>query len=177
MSVSGVDGDAVMDIRGELTIDEEYALYEYSQCGAYAVNAYLHHHDDMVSRASRTIMSAHDAQRLIRGLDAALSKCVLPHALMVYRSELVSMTSGEYRAIRSCLGGDYVDAAYMSTTLVRDDDCRYAIEIPGGTHGICMHGYSAHPEEMEILLPRNSSYRVKEVSRDGLIRMVHMGDA
>lgn len=134
-----------------------------------------HDHDDMVSRASRTIMSAHDAQRLIHGIDTALSKCVLPHTLMVYRSELVSIASGEYRAVRSCLGGDYIDTVYMSTTLIRDDDCRYAIETPSGMHGICMHGYSAHPEEMEILPPRNSSYRVKEVSRDGVIRMVHMG--
>jgi hypothetical protein len=168
--------DDVVD-NAHLDMDEALSLYEYSESSSYAVNAYLCGEDTLMCRTAKSIISRPHAEDIIRDIDGALDKVVVPMPVRVYRSELLDDGDNEYSRVRACLHGLYVKKSYASTSVVRDDACRYVIDVPAGFHAISMHGISAHGDEYEVLLPRDIAYEVDEIDGDGVLHMVPVDNA
>jgi hypothetical protein len=167
--------DVVNDAH--LDMDEELSLYEYSESSAYAVNAYLCGEDTLMCRTAKSIISRSHAEDIIRDIDGALDKVVVPMPIRVYRSELLDDRDNEYSRVSACLHGLYVKKSYASTSVVRDDSCRYVIDVPAGFHALSMHGISAHSDEYEILLPHDTVYRVDDMDDSGVLHMVPVDNA
>lgn len=142
-----------------LTAEEAAAARAYSGAAYSKINNALRFGEDMDDEIRATI----------RHLNSAIRKSRTDRKLVVYRG-----VDEEYAGVlerRKLRAGEPVtDAAFLSTS-TREDVARQflgwegggmvlKIHVPPGSNALEMHPYSQHPEEHEILLPRDAILRV-----------------
>ena len=107
-------------------------------------------------------------------LDAAIAKTELTEPLTVYRGSGPELLEGASTVgeIKKLIGATVTDKGFCSTSVSKsgtfEDDIAYKIIVPAGKgHGGYVNNISKHPNELEFLLPRNSSFRITDVKKLG----------
>jgi hypothetical protein len=118
-------------------------------------------------------------KQAVDGLDSSLDKSSVPEDTIVYRGLHPSVLGGKPESL---IGKTIQDKGYVSTSLSRDvsknfsNDTIAEIRVPKGAKGGYMDSVNK-PEgqpEYELLLPRNSEFRVVSVEKSGKITNVVM---
>jgi hypothetical protein len=157
------------------TTDEQWALSSYQASGFVHVNEFLRNLNPEVTRDSpsawySTPPSGATVGQMIDRLDSAIGKSTLKENVTVYRGGPV----GQFANLH--VGDEVRDPAFVSTSLrspiaARPGDEVTSIRLPAGIHafafeeGLHIGGGSGLPES-EVLLPRNTTFRVAEVNED-----------
>jgi hypothetical protein len=120
--------------------------------------------------------------RRIHELDAALSQ-PLPEPVRALRGlhDISFLTAADghplgIRDPRALIGTTQTERGYMSTSLgenpaVVDNnpfEYKMKLDLPPGTHGVWMGRKSAYEDQRELLLPRDTQYRITGVTHTGL---------
>lgn len=124
---------------------EHYSLNEYKPINDGLRQGILDGADDRVAR-----------------LDEAIASARLPIPLEVYRAAGAN-TSKRLMALPE--GAVFRDLGFVSTSLADDGTAEFAgramkIRVPRGFNALPLNGLSAVEEELEVLLPRNTQFRV-----------------
>jgi hypothetical protein len=163
-------------LRGEqLTPEEQESLRVYSGESAADINAHLRGYSPGIDPSARLKGERATVQA---NLDSAIDKSSLPENLMAFRG----ISSDGWSRFEDLKPGDtFEDKGYVSTTLNRNIATQFArVDGPAGGVMIALlpKGIKALPldvmltqdAEREVLLPRNSKFRVREVNEDiGLV--------
>ncbi|WP_429422332.1 ADP-ribosyltransferase [Nocardia sp. GAS34] len=125
--------------------------------------------------------------RRIRELDAALNH-PLPEPVRAMRGlhDISFLTAADghplgIRDPRALIGTTQMERGYMSTSLgenpaVVDNnpfEYKMKLDLPPGTHGVWMGRKSAYEDQRELLLPRDTQYRITGVTHTGWTQVVH----
>ncbi|MBF6144937.1 ADP-ribosyltransferase [Nocardia nova] len=120
-------------------------------------------------------------RRRIAAIDAALNR-PLPEPISAIRGmhDISFLTAGDGRPLgsrdpRELIGASQTERGYMSTSLGanptvvdgRPFEYRMRLDLPEGTHGLWMGQRSAYPDQRELILPRETEYRIVNVTQIG----------
>ncbi|MFF0500924.1 ADP-ribosyltransferase [Nocardia aobensis] len=120
-------------------------------------------------------------RRRIAAIDAALNR-PLPEPVSAIRGmhDISFLTAGDGRPLgsrdpRELIGVSQTERGYMSTSLGanptvvdgRPFEYRMRLDLPEGTHGLWMGQRSAYPDQRELILPRETEYRIVNVTQIG----------
>jgi len=136
--------------RLAVSTEQKYALIDYSSTDGY-------------SRINTTLRESGKIPAGVKALDQLVEKAVTPQNLKVFRGFGWSAPEGVVP------GAIIEDLAYVSTSLRREVGEKFAtsmlfeIELPAGSRALPMTA-SLYPEEVEMLLPRGTRFRVDSVS-------------
>lgn len=148
-----------------LNEDEKTSLFAYTAGKNEAINKYL----------SGKFQKTRQLEELVKNIDSSMSKYNLPKDSIVYRgdSRLV------YAEIKK---GDIIKrSTYISTSISKNFSEDYAqknyansymlleIHVPKGTPCIYVEDLSILPREKELILSRNLSYKVVELSENKIV--------
>ncbi len=145
-----------ISIEVGLKVEEIDALQTYSGKIFRSVNTKLRTGSLPGLTSSSPIVK--DINKTINLLDLALKKNVLDRDIIVYRKW------GRTVNLEGLEVGDIVtDKAFVSTSILRMDALTHGtsrIRLPKGTPGWYINKIGNHNNEFEVLLPRNSRFRV-----------------
>ncbi|WP_206538968.1 ADP-ribosyltransferase [Nocardiopsis lucentensis] len=131
-----------------------------------------------------------DILHRIGRIDEAIGRSPLPEPLLAHRGlfridfmngfTASSPENPDYLDnLRNLIGTVQTEPGYLSTTLGaaaqlpgwRPMPFEVHLILPDGTHGFWLGGHSAAPEQRELLLPRDTQYMIRDVTRraDGTI--------
>ena len=161
--------------RDGLEEAEEQIIKQYSRSDYLDINAGL--------RESDTTLASN---RQVAALDSAIKKSRLPAALNVYRGAVLP-ASQINSAIRKFEGGEEVtisDKGFVSTsrslsnaidftekrTGERWRNVLFKIELAKGSRAALVERMSDHGGELEVILPRSSSFKIKNIERNKILR-------
>jgi len=146
-----------------VTKEEKDAIFRYTASGWYSINRILrgkNREDDF------NLDFRGDKQKL----DSALSRSTIPSNVKAYRG----MCKGDKCAERISQlqpGDTFTDKGYTSTSLVANIAFRKRvmvnITVPKGTKAAYIDHLSENKGEYELLIARNSTFRVDAVRREG----------
>lgn len=147
------------------TNEESKALGFYGGSGYTHLNSNLRHDHKYA-----------DKEPMVKNLDAYLAKSEIIEEITVYRG-----VKGEYAKILKSVvttGSKFIDRGFMSTSTNKgiadnfESGLLMKIKVPKGARGAAIADYSGHPNEKEVLLPRNSTLTVTAYDPDtGLIEV------
>ena len=159
---------------------EKEEFKSYMETGYYHLNTYL-----LENKGQLTGKDIKMEQK-IKHLDRAFSSSSVPNDIVVYRRSKESsfgLTEGtlikdnkineqEFSEFKNKLLGKYkTDYTYMSTSILKDPSESFngrpiliRLTVPKGNQGAYIAPLSAYPWEMEMLLPRNTTYKVNKIS-------------
>ena len=157
--------------------EKEYDETIYRYTGDYYsyINSYLRSGD--FTAPSGDYYYKNDADKDIKEIDYAISKFEFMKPLTVYRDSDTSLFGGRkmsYEQLKALEGATVTDKAYMSTSLLKDlpgeqtvgGAVSYRIDIPASAGKAAYIAKSSeNPQEREVLVARNSQYKVKNVSK------------
>lgn len=147
----------------KLTEDEKYSVEHYASDGFLDTNKYLRGQKGYRARDD-------DIKKNVARLDSAIEKSTVPKCT-VYRG---FESSKIYDNLDNLKGAVIDDKAFVSTSLKKDVGNFYAtgpknmvieISVPDGAKALDLKGLATNKAESEILLPRNSKFRVIESSK------------
>lgn len=97
----------------------------------------------------------------VKELDAYLNNCTISEDIVVKRG-----VNAEYAQVLKSImfeGSKFIERGFMSTSVSQGfgGELQMVINIPKGSKGAALGSNSDHPNEMEVLLPRNSVFAVK----------------
>lgn len=155
-SVSELDSEWE-NVEANLTENEDYAIDQYSSDGYEGLQSSLRHGESLTS----------EEKKIADGMDSVIGKTITTQPIALFRK-------ADDLGIN--VGDTFVDHGFVSTTtrygIARDFEgvattnaIVYSIRVPAGTKILPLNGGSNWPEEREIVLPRNTKFRV--VERDG----------
>lgn len=161
-----VDGAAHLYKTGltkALSSAETRSLYRYTASDYRAINSAL--------RTGKVPSGSNPVGAIVKDIDKAFEKASLGSPTTVYRGlgdpDLFAKLAKTLKVGQTAV----VDKAYMSTTLVGKGSLftsgghRLKILLPKGSKAISLSSLSKSPKEFEMLLKRNSSFVVKEVTK------------
>ncbi|EOP90895.1 hypothetical protein IGM_02157 [Bacillus cereus HuB4-4] len=160
---------------------EKREIGSYAGVGYRDINTYLRTYNGQLLGVKP------DIEEKIRRLDSSLQTAILKDTIAVYRrvSEtafgLSSQTlidqnnqinSIQLQAFKQNFLGKYKkEYAYMSTSIIKDPAPEFSklpillrIIVPKGNIAAYIAPLSPSPEEMELLLPRNTSYQINNIT-------------
>ncbi len=161
----GPNAQEQADDMYDALLHESWANLSYDEQSA--INTYSTAMHDEVNNALRDGEVTRTQREIIRDLDSATSKTTLPEPVLVLRG----VSEGSWPEMEDAEDGEVVkDPGFFSTSLSRRHATKFGktveILLPVGTK------YSiGHFSDLEVLLPRNSRFKVHKVR--GVIRLVH----
>ncbi|WP_186323887.1 ADP-ribosyltransferase [Bacillus thuringiensis] len=159
---------------------EKQQLIDYTGNGYYDINAYL--------RTNQGNLPGHSlaTEEKIKHMDRAMQAVPLEDSIKVYRrvdekafglqpESLIQndkLNRAAFESFKQKFSGKYkTDFAYMSTAILKDASPGFSgypilfrITVPKGIDGVYLAPLSHFPDEMELLLARNMTYQVKNIS-------------
>jgi hypothetical protein len=155
--------------------NEVEALTAYAGTGFSRINNGLRRNDGDIARVQ--------AKKTVEGLDAAIKRGRVPEDLVVYRG----MKGGLLKRLNE--GDTFQDHGYVSTSLHKKVAEKFGkdrdrnnnkittvmeITVPKGSHAIAFDAIfqGGHLDEHELLLPRNSTFKVTSVKETGGTKVV-----
>ncbi|WP_227984235.1 ADP-ribosyltransferase [Nocardia spumae] len=120
-------------------------------------------------------------RRRITAIDNALNH-PLPEPVSAIRGvhDVSFLTAADGRPLggrdpRALIGATQTEQGYMSTSLGANPtvvdgkpfEYRVRLDLPAGTHGLWMGRESAYPDQRELILPRQTQYRILDVTQTG----------
>ena len=152
------------DWRMGLTPNEMYAISNYTADSYYEINTQLRNED--------APFDSPELRGRIAALDSALAKSSLPERMELVR-QANQFALGPYSDNpQDAVGHTLTDSGFVSTSLSqfgRSDKMppvRFVIDAPAGAPGAPLDGMSSFESETEVLLPRDSKFRVTGYSQD-----------
>ena len=151
---------ATSALKASVTPYELTTIKNYSGYAASNLNPAL--------RKDKSLNASH--AKMTEALDSAIQKSELPHDVTVYRG----LSSGASKmAFFATPGSVFSDKAYASTTVdkavgkrIGEGGVLLEIKLRKGAKVLPIDGLSRYPDERELLLPRNTSYKVKSKTWD-----------
>lgn len=159
---------------------EKKEFVSYTDLGYFHLNAYLQEIKGQLSGKDIKM------EKKIKRLDRAFSVSSVPDNIVVYRRSNESafglekctlikdnkLNKQEFSKFKNKLLGKYqTDYTYMSTSILKDASESFSgrpilirLKVPKGNHGAYLAPLSPSPWEMEMLLPRNTTYKVNGIS-------------
>ena len=151
---------AAAALKGNVTPYELTTIKNYSGYAASNLNPAL--------RKGKSLNTSHT--RMTEALDSAIQKSELAQDVTVYRG---LSSAASKMAFFATPGSVFSDKAYASTTVDKAVGKRIGkggvlleIKLRKGAKALPIDGLSRYPEERELLLPRNTSYKVKSKTWD-----------
>lgn len=147
-----------------LTPDEREAIYKWTANSKYFwnINYDLRFGRDRGEKTTKTVREG------IEKLDRALKKSTVPSAVVAHRvfddqelaSKILSGNAGPGTVVR--------DPSFMSTSINSKfhgplSVFRVRLTVPKGVRGAMVDSISKNPDELELLLPRGSGFRIKSI--------------
>lgn len=159
---------------------EEKEFVSYTDLGYFHLNAYLQDNKDQLPGKDINM------EQKIKHLDRAFSVSSVPDNIVVYRRSNESafglekgtlikgnkLNKQEFLKFKNKFLGKYQTFyTYMSTSILKDASESFSgrpilicLTVPKGNHGAYLASLSTSPWEMEMLLPRNTTYKVNGIS-------------
>ena len=151
---------ATSALKSNATPYELTTIKNYSGYAASNLNPAL--------RGGKSLNASH--AKMTEALDSAIQKSELPHDVTVYRG---LSSAASKMAFFATPGSVFSDKAYASTTVdkavgkrIGEGGVLLEIKLRKGTKALPIDGLSRYPEERELLLPRNTSYKIKSKTWD-----------
>ncbi|PEF60812.1 hypothetical protein CON35_28890 [Bacillus cereus] len=164
----------------KISLIEKQALLNYTGSGYYGINTYLRTNQGKLPGTSL------NTEQKIKYIDRTMQVAPLEDSIKVYRrvdekafglqpESLIQnnkLNKVAFEVFKQKFSGKYkTDFAYMSTSILKDASSSFSglpilfrITVPKGIQGVYLAPLSHFPDEMELLLARNMTYRVKEIS-------------
>ncbi|MEW4320185.1 ADP-ribosyltransferase [Bacillus thuringiensis] len=164
--------------ENNLTILEKQTIKDYTHFHYALINSHLRNGNPIDLKTNEGM--------IILNIDNALRKGSISTDIIVYKHLASGKSLGlDFKASKN--DKEYIKKAinilknninkiiirpdYLSTTLDKtgkeselSGKIRMEINVPKGTHAADISGISEYPEEQEILLPRNSKIKIRDVS-------------
>lgn len=159
---------------------EKQQLIDYTGNGYYDINTYLRTNQGKLPGKSLA------TEEKIKRMDRAMHATPLEDSIKVYRrvdekafglqpESLIQndkLNRAAFESFKQKFSGKYkTDFAYMSTAILKDASSGFSgypilflITVPKGIDGVYLAPLSHFPDEMELLLTRNMTYQVKDIS-------------
>lgn len=159
-------------VSPEVSEEAYWALGDYKEIGYEQLNSDLR-------KAGSSSMETEEGNKMTDVLDAAIAESELPTAVFLYRGVDADVFAGR----DDWTGEAVTDAGYASTSLVEavvnrlhEPELMLEIQVSKGARGLWLDEYGGEGilEEAEILLPRNSEFKVISDSGPGADRRLVM---
>ena len=148
----------------DVSVDEQVALGAYQQAAFTRINGDLR---------TGTLNSDSLYGGYVQQIDGAMARSSISQSVVVYRGMPTSLVD------KLSVGDSFTDAAYVSTSFHSERAAHFAmgdrvlatIRVPGGHNAIYMkkvtgiNGGVNNTNEYELLLPRNTEFKVVSVAR------------
>jgi hypothetical protein len=150
-----------------LTDAEKGALTGYSSSGGNSiVNSFLRRPDQPWPARTRD-----NAERITSLIDTAMGKSTLKESVTLYRGMLMTPRLAEALEGRLVPGAMIEDKAFASTSIFPgssfNQTMNFVIKAKKGSRALPVYHISGNRMEYEVLLPRNSRFRVLSVRKAG----------
>lgn len=166
--------DAYTPWLDSLAADESKALLFYQSWGYGAINGALRRYEGLPPRDTATGVADSFRSEDVAALDAVIARTPTPQPLTVWRGFKRTLAPAQAQAL---VGKNLVDHGFVSTTLSlytaesftqdealpRNLGTIYRIDVPAGSRAAWIDRHRSRGED-ELLLPRNSRFRVTAVT-------------
>lgn len=168
-----------------ITFEEKSALIHYTDEGYRDISKYLREKNGILQSDSKFLT----LNKTINDIDSALKKGEISEPMIVYRRvgikslglQGIELKDEKNKIIKENLskvserliGKTRTEYGYLSTALIIDpeetgtlraDPILMKITLPSGTNAAYLGGLSKYPEEQELLVGRNTTYKIEKVS-------------